>query len=1182
MGRRQGGNGWGVCAVLAVASVVSAVVILGGGGHQQSHAPAFGRKVLLSITSGHPQINLDNILHPSQLQVPTLQSLDVNKQYDHYAPSPTIKHEGTFCNSDLLYVFLQSHVKIFFKHSRFFNGNGLHSLASSDEAVSASKQAVLPTMQPSVSPDHFYQSPEISPSIQSPATQRGNHHLQEQMSAASPSLPVEPHVSHAKTAVNTPAAAPFLPQPPWSSQPPPSSPSTGSQSTRPAPLPRIYGHSPSSFHTPPTGQDTLRVPVASPPGELPSKKKPPQEVVPPAPIAPGSSQDKDGISFARPPNNLPIHSRSPPKGTRETSHLTPAAPPLIHRAIQTPPQQRQRPHSNGPVASPRTTIHPANHGKANRVPVASPLKGRHHHSIPVNNTDGISGAPVVAPSKGRHHRSLPVNRTSVEGPVVSPQISPSIRRRGHGIPVAAPPKEPSSHVPPANHKHHKGSFPVISPAPHRTGNASATSHGHSGLDHSPAPAPLVLPPSNGKDGNPAYAPHHPHQYHSPSYSPEHALPPDNPAFRKPRALAPAPSHSLPPPPPNSYCTALNCKDPMTNSPPGTTCLCVLPIKVELRLGIALYTFFALVSELAQEIASGVFMKQSQVHVMGANAATEDPEKTIVLIDLVPLGASFDNTTTLSVFERFWRKQVIINPTDFGNYDVLNVQYPGLPSSPPSAPGNLNNSLSNGNDQRLHPLAADIGNHRETKGRGIIVIIVLSSIFALILCAGAALVIYFKLRNRHHLTEASLTPEKPADSAIAGSRLESRPISASPSFSSSIVAYKGSAKIFSLVEMDRATQRFDESRIIGEGGFGRVYEGILEDGERVAVKVLKRDDQQGTREFLAEVEMLSRLHHRNLVKLIGICSEEHMRCLVYELVPNGSLEFHLHGSDKDTALLDWDARLKIALGAARGLAYLHEDSSPRVIHRDFKSSNILLEHDFTPKVSDFGLARTAIGEGNEHISTRVMGTFGYVAPEYAMTGHLLVKSDVYSYGVVLLELLTGRKPVDMSRPPGQENLVTWACPFLTNRDGLETLIDASLGSSIPLDSIAKVAAIASMCVQPEVDQRPFMGEVVQALKLVCKEGSEFNESTSFSQDLHVQDAEIVSRASLDMDAGPMLSTEQFTASARYDTLDASGSFRRYSSSGPLKVGRTEHNRERGLSTGSSSEHCGLQRFRMDSE
>ncbi|KAM0888085.1 hypothetical protein ACQ4PT_028580 [Festuca glaucescens] len=1096
MGRRGAGPGrglgGGVRAVLAAAFVVSAVVILRGGGHQGSHAPAFGRKVLLSVTSGHPQKTLDNILHPSQLQAPRFQSLgltaklsaststDVIKQHDQYAPSP-----------------------------------GQH----------------------------------VSPSQMVSPAQTGNHHLEEQVPAASPFLPAQPRPPHPEIAVNTPAAGPFVQQPPWSSQPPPSPPSTDSQSTQPASSPRISGHSPSSFRTPPTGKDMLRVPVASP---LPSRKNPPPKVAPPTPISPASSQDD--VSVARPPHNLPSHSSSPPKGTTETNHHSPpATPPLtsMHQAIQIPPQQRQHPHSNGPAASP--TIHPASHGNANGVPVAPPLKGRDHHSLPVNNTHGmIHGAPVVAPSKGRHHHSLPVNDSSVKGPVVSPPKSPSIHRRGHGIPVAAPPKEPSSHLSPANHKHHKGSFPVTSPAPHRTDNASATSHGHSGLDRSPAPAPVVVPPSKGKEGTPAYSPRHPYQYHSPSYSPEPALPPDSPAYKKPRALAPTPSHSLPPPPPNSC--------------------------------IPLYTFFGLVAELAQNIASGVFMKQIQVRIMGANAATEDPEKTAVLIDLVPLGARFDNTTTLSVFERFWHKQVIINPMHFGSYDVLYVLYPGLPSSPPPAPGSLNNGLSNVNDPRLRPFAVDVGNHRERKSKGIIVIIVLSSVFAFILCAGAALVIYFKLRNHNLLTGASLTPAKPAGpgSAVVGSRLESRPISASPSFSSSIVAYKGSAKLFSLVEMERATQTFDESRIIGEGGFGRVYEGILEDGERVAVKVLKRDDQQGTREFLAEVEMLSRLHHRNLVKLIGICTEEHMRCLVYELVPNGSLESHLHGSDRHTAVLDWDARLQIALGAARGLAYLHEDSSPRVIHRDFKSSNILLEHDFTPKVSDFGLARIALGEGNEHISTRVMGTFGYLAPEYAMTGHLLVKSDVYSYGVVLLELLTGRKPVDMSRPPGQENLVAWACPFLTNRDGLETLIDVSLGSGIPFDSIAKVAAIASMCVQPEVDQRPFMGEVVQALKLVCKEGSEFNESRSFSRDMHIQDAEIISRSSLDMDVGPVLSTEQFTASARYDTLDASGSFRRYSSSGPLKVGKAERNRERGLSTGSSSEHCGLQRFRIDSE
>ncbi|OQU87406.1 hypothetical protein SORBI_3003G274300 [Sorghum bicolor] len=873
--------------------------------------------------------------------------------------------------------------------------------------------------------------------------------------------------------------------------------------------------------------------------------------------------------------SLPVQPYAPhPKISADTPTAAPSFQKMPWLSVTSPPLPAIGRRMQSPAASPETSVHPAKHGKDHGAPVTAPSNVSHHHSMPANNTHGEThGPPVVAPIKRRHHH-LPANNSYVKGPAVSPSKSPIIHRKGHGI--AAPPKENSSYLPPANHRHHKGS---PHPALRKSNNTSAPSHGYPG---SPAPAPVRLPPSKGKgQGNSAHAPRHPNQYHLPSYSPGSALPPahspETPAFRKPKALAPAPSQSLLPPPTNSYCT---CSDPLTNSPPGMTCLCVLPIKVELRFGIALYTFFTLVPELAQDIASGVFMNQSQVRVMGANAAPDDPEKTVVFIDLVPLGPKFDNATAFLVFERFCNKQVIINPVHFGKYDVLYVLYQGLPPSPPAA--SMNNGLSNVNDPSLHPLAADVGNHRERKGRGIIIIIILSSVFAFILCAGAALVVYFKLRNRSHLTEASLVPTKPAGpgSAMVGSRLESRPISVSPSFSSSLVAYKGSAKTFNLVEMERATLGFDESRIIGEGGFGRVYEGILEDGERVAIKVLKRDDQQGTREFLAEVEMLSRLHHRNLVKLIGICTEGHSRCLVYELVPNGSVESHLH--DKGAARFDWDARLKIALGAARALAYLHEDSSPRVIHRDFKSSNILLEHDFTPKVSDFGLARTALGEGNEHISTRVMGTFGYVAPEYAMTGHLLVKSDVYSYGVVLLELLTGRKPVDMLRPAGQENLVAWAGSLLTSRDGLESIIDPSLGSSIPFDSIAKVAAIASMCVQPEVDQRPFMGEVVQALKLVCNEGSEFNETTSFSQDLHIQDVEAMSRASMDIDVDPTLSAELFTSSARYDAMDASGSFRRYSSSGPLRIGRAGLNKERGLSTGSSSEHVGLQKFRIDSE
>ncbi|KAE9619410.1 putative protein kinase RLK-Pelle-Extensin family [Lupinus albus] len=298
----------------------------------------------------------------------------------------------------------------------------------------------------------------------------------------------------------------------------------------------------------------------------------------------------------------------------------------------------------------------------------------------------------------------------------------------------------------------------------------------------------------------------------------------------------------------------------------------------------------------------------------------------------------------------------------------------------------------------------------------------------------------------------------------------------------------SVKRFSLSEIQKATDKFSSKRVLGEGGFGRVYSGTLGDGTEVAVKLLTMDNQNRDREFLTEIELLRSLHHRNLVKLIGICMEGRRRCLVYELVRNGSVESHLHGVDKKNSPLSWGARTKIALGAARGLAYLHEDSNPRVIHRDFKASNVLLEDDFTPKVSDFGLAREAT-EGNNHISTRVMGTFGYVAPEYAMTGHLLVKSDVYSYGVVLLELLTGRKPVDMSQPPGQENLVTYARPLLTTREGLEQLVDPSLAGTYEFDEMAKLASIASMCVHQEVTQRPFMGEVVQALKLIYNDTDE---------------------------------------------------------------------------------------------
>ncbi|KAJ7955892.1 Protein kinase [Quillaja saponaria] len=803
-------------------------------------------------------------------------------------------------------------------------------------------------------------------------------------------------------------------------------------------------------------------------------------------------------------------------------------------------------HAPGPSSSSNSPLEKGYHS-----PAAAPSNSfyKHHHS---RNR-------ITSPSPTSYLVSPPTS--NYQGPVIPPSLVPSSGWQDH----APPPWKPGFSVSPSSTPRPSPESQV-SPAPALS--TKAASH----PTRIPLPPPIISPSGNS------------------SKIPKMPLLP--------------PIQTLPPPPPNEDCSSYVCSEPYTNTPPGSPCGCVWPMQVGLRLSVSLYTFFPLVSELAAEIAAGLFMKQSQVRIMGANVANQQPDKTVVLIDLVPLGEKFDNTTAFLTYDRFWHKQVVIKASYFGDYDVLYVSYPGLPQSPPLPPSSITIidggpfSSNDNNGRKIKPLGVDVHKRRHKDGlsRGIIAIIALSVFIAVSLCAAAAWVLLF--RRRDHVCQPGSTPRAlPASiskpSGTAGSLIESGLSSASLSFGSSIAAYTGSAKTFTMSDIQSATHNFDASRIIGEGGFGRVYSGLLDDGMKVAVKVLKRDDQQGGREFLAEVEMLSRLHHRNLVKLIGICAEDRARCLVYELIPNGSVESHLHGVDKETAPLNWGARTKIALGAARGLAYLHEDSSPRVIHRDFKSSNILLEHDFTPKVSDFGLARSAMDEENSHISTRVMGTFGYVAPEYAMTGHLLVKSDVYSYGVVLLELLTGRKPVDMSQPPGQENLVAWARPLLTSKEGLETIIDPCLGSDVPFESVAKVAAIASMCVQPEVSNRPFMGEVVQALKLVCNECDEARESNSrcsSEEDMSInletgvstvsgqipdnfrsQNTYTAYNSGLDIEGG-LSASELFNSSARL-ARQASGSFRRHSYSGPLKTGRSRqfwHIMKR-FSGGSVSEH-----------
>ncbi|KAK6149330.1 hypothetical protein DH2020_016855 [Rehmannia glutinosa] len=291
----------------------------------------------------------------------------------------------------------------------------------------------------------------------------------------------------------------------------------------------------------------------------------------------------------------------------------------------------------------------------------------------------------------------------------------------------------------------------------------------------------------------------------------------------------------------------------------------------------------------------------------------------------------------------------------------------------------------------------------------------------------------------------------------------------------------SKSTFTYEELAMATDGFSDANLLGQGGFGYVHRGVLPSGKEVAVKQLKAGSGQGEREFQAEVEIISRVHHKHLVSLVGYCMAGTQRMLVYEFVPNNTLEFHLHG--KGRPVMDWSTRLKIALGAAKGLAYLHEDCHPKIIHRDIKASNILLDYNFEAKVADFGLARF-FSDANTHVSTRVMGTFGYLAPEYASSGKLTEKSDVFSFGVMLLELITGRQPVNKDQSFMDDSLVDWARPLLTRalEDGnFDVLVDEQIRNYHNHHEMARMVACAAACVRHSARRRPRMSQVVRALE-----------------------------------------------------------------------------------------------------
>lgn len=285
--------------------------------------------------------------------------------------------------------------------------------------------------------------------------------------------------------------------------------------------------------------------------------------------------------------------------------------------------------------------------------------------------------------------------------------------------------------------------------------------------------------------------------------------------------------------------------------------------------------------------------------------------------------------------------------------------------------------------------------------------------------------------------------------------------------------------FSYAELELATGGFSQANFLAEGGFGSVHRGVLPDGQAIAVKQHKLASSQGDVEFCSEVEVLSCAQHRNVVMLIGFCVEERRRLLVYEYICNGSLDSHLYGrNNKET--LEWAARQKIAVGAARGLRYLHEECRVGcIIHRDMRPNNILVTHDFEPLVGDFGLARWQ-PDGDMGVDTRVIGTFGYLAPEYAQSGQITEKADVYSFGVVLVELVTGRKAVDITRPKGQQFLTEWA-RHLLEEHAIDELIDPRLGDRYSENEVRCMLHAANLCIRRDPHSRPRMSHVLRLLE-----------------------------------------------------------------------------------------------------
>ncbi|KAL5569175.1 hypothetical protein UlMin_025750 [Ulmus minor] len=367
-------------------------------------------------------------------------------------------------------------------------------------------------------------------------------------------------------------------------------------------------------------------------------------------------------------------------------------------------------------------------------------------------------------------------------------------------------------------------------------------------------------------------------------------------------------------------------------------------------------------------------------------------------------------------------------------------------------------------------ASDAASTKSSKTK----IVVLAGLAGGLFVAAVLAMVLFLLRRRRR-SFALVGHSKTEGVPVNG--IESKYTNGTANFCGAEMVYR-----FPLCVIQEATDNFSENLVIGVGGFGKVYEGVLRDNMKVAVKRGATQSKQGLAEFRTEIEMLSQFRHRHLVSLIGYCDEQNEMIIVYEFIQNGTLKNHLYGSD--FPCLSWRERLQICIGSARGLHYLHTGPAKAIIHRDVKSANILLDENFMAKVADFGLSKTGPEIDQTHVSTAVKGSFGYLDPEYLTMQQLTEKSDVYSFGVVMLEVLCGRPVIDPSLSREKVNLIEWAMKH-QERGQLEEIVDPFLASQIKPESLHKFGELVEKCLAERGMLRPTMGDVLWNLEYVLQ-------------------------------------------------------------------------------------------------